>query len=420
MEGMRSPALLLTAALLVGAAAFGVTRLQSGADAQTAAVQQAAVPALPPAATPAPGTSEPVAPAPSLEPSPEHEPVAPAPVPPPTPEVTPAPPAATPPRALPARASVSGVRHEYQRLNNCGPVTIGMALSRWGSALNQYDIAPKLKPAQGDVNVSPEELAAFARAQGMDVHLARGGDRTLLRSLLASGIPVIVETWFVTPDSGGMGHYRLLTGYDDRAGQFSALDSYLGPLRMDYAKFDELWRSFGRTFLIVTPPSKRAALAGVLNWRADRAQEQAETLRVAGREAERRNDAVGFLTLGQAQLDAGDARAAARTFDRAFAATPDRTLDPTRPAWVQGGLPWRALWYSFGPLEAYTRTGQYARVLTLTGAVLRSVPTHEEAHYWRARALTGLGRTAEAQAAYREALRLRPGYAEARQALAAL
>ncbi|WP_268243803.1 C39 family peptidase [Deinococcus knuensis] len=422
---MRSPALLVTAALLVGAAAFGVTRFQSGAEAQTAP-GQVTVPALPPAAepapvTPAPGEPEPI-PEPAPDPSPEPEPVIPTPVqvPPPTPEVTPAPPPAAPVRVLPARASVSGIRHEYQRLNNCGPVTIGMALSRWGSALNQYDIAPKLKPSKGDVNVSPEELAAFARAQGMDVHLARGGDRALLRALLASGIPVIVETWFVTPDSGGMGHYRLLTGYDDRAGQFSALDSYLGPLRMDYAKFDELWRSFGRTFLIVTPPSKRATLAGVLGWRADRAQEKAETLRVAGREAERRNDAVGFLTLGQAQLDAGDARAAARTFDRAFAAAPDRTLDPTRPAWVQGGLPWRALWYSFGPLEAYTRTGQYARVLTLTGAVLRSVPTHEEAHYWRARALTGLGRTAEAQAAYREALRLRPGYAEARQGLTAL
>lgn len=410
MKGMRSPALLVTAALLLWAAAFGVTRLQSGAEAQTAAVEQPAVPALPPAAEPAP---EPV------EPDPAPEPVIPTPVQvqPPTPEVTPAPPPAAPSRVLPARASVTGIRHEYQRLNNCGPVTIGMALSRWGGTLNQSDIAPKLKPSRGDVNVSPEELAAFARAQGMDVHLARGGDRALLRSLLASGFPVIVETWFVTSDSGGMGHYRLLTGYDDRAGQFSALDSYLGPLRMDYAKFDELWRSFGRTFLIVTPPSKRAALAGVLDWRADRAHEQAETLRVAEREAERRNDAVGFLTLGQAQLDTGDARAAARTFDRAFAAAPDRTLDPTRPAWVQGGLPWRALWYSFGPLEAYTRTGQYARVLTLTGAVLRSVPTHEEAHYWRARALTGLGRTAEAQAAYREALRLRPGYAEARQEL---
>jgi len=49
--------------------------------------------------------------------------------------------------------------------------------------------------------------------------------------------------------------------------------------------------------------------------------------------------------------------------------------------------------------------------------VLRDAPAHEEAHYWRGRALAGLGRTAEAQAAYLEALRLRPGYAAARAAL---
>ncbi|SMB78218.1 C39 family peptidase [Deinococcus hopiensis] len=318
---------------------------------------------------------------------------------------------------LPVRASVRGVQHEYQRLNNCGPVTIGMALSRWGGTLNQYAIAPKLKPYGGDVNVSPEELSAFAQAQGMDVHLARGGDRTLLRSLLAAGFPVIVETWFITHDSGGMGHYRLLTGYDDASGQFSALDSYLGPLKMNYAKFDELWRSFGRTFLVVTPPEKRAALSAVLDWRADRAREQAAALWTAQREAARRSDAVGFFNLGQAHLDAGKASAAALAFDQALAATPDRSLDPTRPAWVQGGLAWRTLWYAFGPFEAYTRTGQYGKVLSLTGAVLRSVPTHEEAQYWRARALAGLGRTSQAQAAYREALRVRPSFTEARSAL---
>ncbi|MFC6801245.1 hypothetical protein ACFQDE_05395 [Deinococcus caeni] len=136
---MRSPALLVTAALLVGAAAFGVARFQSGAEAQTAAVEQPGVPALPPGAapapvTPAPGEPEPIA-EPAPEPSPEPEPVTPTPVqvPPPTPEVTPAPPPVAPSRVLPARASVTGVRHEYQRLNNCGPVTIGMALSRWGA-----------------------------------------------------------------------------------------------------------------------------------------------------------------------------------------------------------------------------------------------------------------------------------------------
>ena len=57
--------------------------------------------------------------------------------------------------ALPAQATIGNVTHEYQRLNNCGPVTVGMALSRWGGTLNQYDIAPKLKATRDDVNVSP-------------------------------------------------------------------------------------------------------------------------------------------------------------------------------------------------------------------------------------------------------------------------
>ncbi|WP_235692410.1 tetratricopeptide repeat protein [Deinococcus aquaedulcis] len=399
---MRLFALLLTAGLLVGAAAFGVGRLQ-GDKVLPDPRSQAAVPTAPAPPSPVAQPAEPPAPDPMPEPAPA-----------PVPEPRPAPPAAPP---LPARASIPGIRHEYQRLNNCGPVTVGMALSRWGSTRTQYDIAPVLKPGKADVNVSPDELAAYARAQGMTVHLARGGDRTLLRRLLAAGLPVIVETWFVTPDSGGMGHYRLLTGYDDARGQFSALDSYLGPLKMNYVKFDDLWRSFGRTYLVVVPPEKAAALREGLGAHADPLATKTETLRVAQAEADRRGDAVAFLNLGQAKLDVGDASGAARAFDQALAARPNRTLDPTRPGWVQGGLPWRALWYSFGPFEAYVRTGQYDKVLRLTAAVLRSVPTHEEAHYWRGRALMGLGRTTQAQAAFREALRLRPGYTAARQAL---
>jgi len=405
---MRLPALLLTVSLIVGAAAFGVTRYQASTPVGSDVTQPVQVSAKPPVSSKPEASSPEVSQVERLLPAADPMP---APTPAPLTVKSPA------PTFLPVRASIGGVRHEYQRLNNCGPVTIGMALTRWGGTLNQYDIAPKLKPFKGDVNVSPEELAAFARTQGMDVHLARAGDRTLLRSLLAAGIPVIVETWFVPYDSGGMGHYRLLTGYDDALGQFTALDSYLGPLKMDYVKFDELWRSFGRTFLVVTPPEKRAALNAILDWRADRARERSAALWVAQREAERRGDAVGFLNLGQAHLEVGDASAAALAFDRALAAAPDRSLDPTRPAWVQGGLAWRALWYSFGPFEAYTRTGQYGKVLSLTGAVLRSVPTHEEAQYWRAQALTGLGRISEAQAAYREALRVRPGFTEARSAL---
>ncbi|GHF46193.1 hypothetical protein HNQ07_002364 [Deinococcus metalli] len=410
---MRLPALLLTAGLLVGAAAFGVSQYHATRDVPEETASAAPVEPSAPAETALP---EPVrVPAQVTESAP--------PVPEPAAEPTPAPAptvARPTPTPLPVRASIPGIRHEYQRMNNCGPVTIGMALNRWGSTLTQYDIAPQLKPSRGDVNVSPDELAAYARSQGMDVHLARGGDRAMLRALLAAGYPVIVETWFITHDSGGMGHYRLLTGYDDTAQRFSALDSYLGRLKLDYAPFDEMWRAFGRTFLVVTPPAKTAPLRALLGLRADPAAARAETLRVAEAEAARIGDAVAYANVGEARLALDDAPGAARAFDQALAARPDPALDPTRPGWVQGGLPWRALWYDFGPLEAYVRTGQYAKVLSLTGAVLRSVPTHEEALYWRARALSGLGRTAEARAAYREALRLRPTFAEARADLSAL
>lgn len=393
---MRRPLLVLGAALLIGAAAVGLGQM----DLRPAATSQA--------------TSEQVSapvPMPTLAAAEPEAAPAPAPTPAPEPEPAPEPPAPPP---LPAQAAIAGIRHEYQRLNNCGPVTIGMALSRWGSALDQYDIAPKLKPARGDVNVSPDELAAYARSQGMDTHLARGGDRATLRRLLAANIPVIVETWFVTPDSGGMGHYRLLTGYDDAKQEFSALDSYLGPLKMDYARFDELWRAFGRTYLVVTPPERTAQARELLGERADIQAAKQETLRVAQKEADRVGDALALFNVGQARLELGDAPGAARAFDAALAARPDRALDPTRPGWVQGGLPWRALWYSFGPFEAYTRTGRYGDVLRLSGAVLRSVPTHEEALYWRARALEGLGRKAEAGAVYRAALSARPGFQAAR------
>ncbi|GAA5533152.1 C39 family peptidase [Deinococcus aluminii] len=409
---MRVPVLLLSAGLLAGAATFALTRMQEHAV-RVPVAAPVAVPATPPPPAEVP-------PQPPRSAPPEAAPTAPQegartePLPLPV-LVTPARPEEAP-VPLPASASISGIRHEYQRLNNCGPVTVGMALSRWGGKLDQYDIAPKLKPNRGDVNVSPGELAAFAQSQGLDVHLAQNGSRDLLRRLLAAGYPVIVETWFVT-EHGGMGHYRLLTGYDDAGQTFRALDSYLGRLNLPYARFDELWRSFGRTYLVVSPPDRQEEVRRLLGFRADASAARQEALRVALAEAGRRNDAVGWLNVGEAKLGVGDARGAARAFDQAFAAKADPRLDPTRPAYVKGGLPWRTLWYSFAPLEAYSRVGRYADVLRLAEAVLRDAPAHEEAHYWRGRALAGLGRTAEARAAYREALRLRPGYAAARVAL---
>ncbi len=328
----------------------------------------------------------------------------------------------TPAAALPAQASIGTVRHEYQRLNNCGPVTLGMIMSHWGGTLDQYDIAPKLKPNKADKNVSPDELAGFARAQGYAAFQGVAGDLNTVKALVAAGFPVIVETWFVTGEEGGMGHYRLVNGYDDAKGELRALDSYYGPkVTMRYADFTRLWRGFGNTYLVIAPRAKASQVRALLGAQADPKGMWRRALALAHRDAGATpQDAFAWFNLGTAQLRSGDARAAAVSFDRARHVTPDARLDPTRPARAQGGLPWRMLWYQFGPLEAYARVGRHEDVIALTNGVLRDAPDLEEALYWRGRAHAALGRTAQARADLQAALRLRPGYAAARDALSRL
>lgn len=366
--------------------------------------------ALGQALVPAEGFSAavPAAPGPAPTPAVPAEPVAPPPA---------ARPAAPP---LPARTHIGGIRHEYQRLNNCGPVTVGMALSAWGSRLTQGQIAPVLKPNQGDKNVSSEELAAYARAQGFRAVLAEQGDRPLLQRLLAAGYPVVVETWFVTPDDGGMGHFQLLTGYDDARGVFSALDSYEGRVTLPYARFDALWRGYARRFLVVYPAKQAEKVGALLEGRdGGRAAREAE-LRAALKDAGARPDAFGHLNVGLAKLRLGDARGAARAFDAARAVPRDAALDPTRPAGRSGHWPWRTLWYRFEPLEAYLRVGRFAEVERLASEVLRDTPGLEEALYWRGRARAAQGDVAGARADFRAALAARASYQAARDALTAL
>jgi hypothetical protein len=41
------------------------------------------------------------------------------------------------PTPIPDAVSLTGVRHEYQKMNNCGPAALAMALSYWGWDGNQ-------------------------------------------------------------------------------------------------------------------------------------------------------------------------------------------------------------------------------------------------------------------------------------------
>ena len=147
-------------------------------------------------------TAEPTAAAVAIGPSPTP-PTSPTPLPTPTP--------------LPATVKLKGVVHEWQQWNNCGPANLAMALSYWGWEGDQTDTAAYLKPNPRDKNVMPYEMANFVNEKtGLKAIMRVGGDLERLKALIAAGFPVIVEKGFEGPKfDGWMGHYEVITGYDD-------------------------------------------------------------------------------------------------------------------------------------------------------------------------------------------------------------
>ncbi|TFH37482.1 MAG: hypothetical protein E4G99_02465, partial [Anaerolineales bacterium] len=95
---------------------------------------------------------------------------------------TPSPTATTEPTPLPATVRLSGIRHEYQKWNNCGPANLSMALSYWGWDGNQRPISDFVKPNPRDKNVMPYELAAFVEeGTALNVLVRVGGNLDLLK-----------------------------------------------------------------------------------------------------------------------------------------------------------------------------------------------------------------------------------------------
>lgn len=369
--------------------------------------------------TPSAGTPQP-SPAPSIPRIPSlRPPTAPPPLrptvtrPAPTPTVTPArfpgPTQAarnTPAALEQADVLLYGVRHAFQTWNNCGPATLAMALSFYGWPGTQKEAAAVLKPDPEDKNVSPEEMAAFARRLGLGAKVRVNGTLDLLRRLLQAGFPVILETGFEPdPKQGWMGHYRLLIGYSERAGQFIVMDSYMGPNQgVPAEEADRYWRHFNRTYVLIYRPEEEGRLREVVgpDWEDDRRMWEGALARAQQEIRANAQDAFAWFNAGAALLRLGRPSDAAAAFDQA------RAL----------GLPWRILWYRFEPFEAYLAVGRYREVIALADANLRVTPYVEEWYDFKGQALLALGDREGARALFQRALRFNPNFAAARAHLA--
>jgi tetratricopeptide (TPR) repeat protein len=306
----------------------------------------------------------------------------------------------------PPAVVLAGVTHAWQTWNNCGPATLAMDLSYFARPETQADAAAVLKPDADDKNVSPYELADYARSVGLKALWRVDGDVNLLEQLLSHNLPVIVEAWIEPKPNDGMGHYRLVVGYDNAAGQFTTYDSLDGPdVVVPFTQFDAEWRVFNRTYIIVYPPEQHDVVARLLGdaMEAEAAYRNAAARAEAAIEATP-DDAFAWFNLGSSLSPLGDHTSAAAAFDQA------RVL----------GLPWRMLWYQFGPFESYFAVERYADVLALADANLRNAGNLEESHYWRGRALVATDQPDAARQAFERALNFNPNFVPAQQALTLL
>ncbi len=296
---------------------------------------------------------------------------------------------------------LTGFNHQWQTWNNCGPATITTNMSFFGRTETQADAAQFLKPNKDDKNVSPHELAAYARASGLEAIVRQGGSIDRLKALLSHNLPVLTETWLVH-DGDGLGHYRLITGYDDATGQFNTFDSLNGPnYQVSYDQFEADWRVFNHLYLVVYPADQTEVVRAIIGdeW-ADPVMYERMLAQAQADAATNPNDAIAFFNQGEALTRLERYQEAVVAFDRA------REL----------GLHWRRLWYQFTPFEAYYAVGRYQDVLDLTEATLKGTGGLEEAYYYRGLALQATGQPGARQD-FEAALAYNPLFGPAQEAL---
>ena len=338
-------------------------------------------------------------PAPTSTPAPESSPTA-------TPTVT----ATRPP--LPPSVTLTGVRHEYQKWNNCGPATLSMGLSFWQWDGDQRPIAEFTKPNPRDKNVMPYELVAFVNGQTNLRALTRpGGDLDLIKALLAAGFPVIVEKGFEGYGfEGWMGHYALITGYDDARARVMTQDSYISSdFPFPYDDLMKYWRHFNFTYIVIYPPEREAELLALLGRHADETVAVADAAQRASDDIFRldgREQFFAWFNRGTNLVALQDSAGAAAAYDEAFRLDADLAIrDPEN-------RPWRLMWYQTGPYWAYYYTGRYSDVISLASRTLANMsePVLEESYYWRGLAREAAGDLPGAIEDLRRAVEMHPGF----------
>ena len=331
-------------------------------------------------------------------------------------------PSATPeptPTLVPAPASfvLDGMGLEYQTFNNCGPANLSMDLTYWGWPTTQSVTEAGLKTHDDDRNVMLSEMRDYViEKTDLDALIRYGGTIDTIKHLLSGGFPVLLERGHTDDDDGWMGHYSIITAYDDVAQTVRIPDTLLGMMTLSYDELMLDWAHFDGIYLVVYPPERETEVLALLGSDADPATNLQNTLdQVDARiqEVEGRELFFAWYSRGSVLVEMKNYVEAAQAYDQAFAIYAQLPV---------GERPWRTTWYQVGAYPAYYYTGRYQDCLDLATQTITNtnIPSLPETWYWAGRAAAALQKTDEAVAHYRKALEYYPGWDLAIEGLAEL
>ncbi len=275
------------------------------------------------------------------------------------PEVFPSPTPTTVP--IPSFYEIPMRMHVFQTFNNCGPATLSMALSYVDLIKSQQELGQILRPFQvpggdnDDKSVTLQEVADQAEKYGFVSYLRPNGDIEKTKRFIAQGIPVVTRTWLKADED--IGHYRIIRGYDDSTSQIIQDDSLQGNnLSYTFEEFVEIWQPFNYEYLVIVPESKKGIVEAILGEELDekKAWDKAR-VRIEQELLEKQNNIHLLFALSRIYYYLGDYEKSIEYFDR-----------------VEGSLSFRTLWYQIEPILALYESGDYDRVIQLSGRIIEN------------------------------------------------
>ncbi len=170
------------------------------------------------------------------------------------------------PHPAPARYALTGLKHSWQTLNNCGPASVAAVLSYYGINVSQEEARQALRPDPKSTGMGWQVITPYVVKFGLEAKPRTGGTRDLIKSLVANDIPVIVLQ--NVSETNPISHFRVVVGYDDGPGVFFVNDSLLGPnVAIPYDSFDERWKALAYSharYIPVYRPEQAALVSAII------------------------------------------------------------------------------------------------------------------------------------------------------------